>query len=65
MTIDQLGKMSADTRNPFIANAMEIMNETENRYSGIPTVLAAMKEYGLPAPIFSSRLSRSSMLRCV
>lgn len=54
MTIDQLGKMSADTRNPFIANAMEIMNETENRYSGIPTVLAAMEEYGLPAPIFSS-----------
>lgn len=54
MTIDQLGKMSADTRNPFIANAMEIMNETENRYSGIPTVLAAMEEYGLPAPVFSS-----------
>lgn len=53
-TIDQLGKMSADTRNPFIANAMEIMNETENRYSGIPTVLAAMEEYGLPAPVFSS-----------
>lgn len=54
MTIDQLGKMSADTRNPFIANAMEIMNETENRYSGIPTVLATMDEYELPAPIFSS-----------
>lgn len=54
MTLDQLGKVSADTRNPFIANAMEIMNETENRYSGIPTVLAAMKEYGLPAPVFIS-----------
>lgn len=54
MTLDQLGKISADTRNPFIANAMEIMNETENRYSGIPTVLAAMEEYELPAPIFSS-----------
>lgn len=54
MTIDQLGKMSADTRNPFIANAMEIMNKTENRYSGIPTVLAAMEEHGLPAPIFTS-----------
>lgn len=54
MTIDQLGKVSADTRNPFIANAMEIMNETENRYSGIPTVLAAMEEYGLPAPVFIS-----------
>lgn len=54
MTIDQLGKVSADTRNPFIANAMEILDETENRYSGIPTVLAAMEEYGLPAPVFTS-----------
>ncbi|MBE6853572.1 MAG: AAA family ATPase [Ruminococcus sp.] len=54
MTLDQLGKVSADTRNPFIANAMEILDETENRYSGIPTVLAAMEEYALPAPVFSS-----------
>ncbi len=53
-TIDRLGKMSADTRNPFIANALEILGETENRYSGIPTVISAMKEYGLPAPEFIS-----------
>ena len=46
--------MSADTRNPFIANALELMGVTENRYSGIPTVLAAMEEYHLPAPIFES-----------
>ena len=49
-----LGKMSADTRNPFIANALEILGETENRYSGIPTVISAMKEYGLPVPEFIS-----------
>lgn len=53
-TIDRLGKMSADTRNPFIANALEILGETENRYSGIPTVINAMKEYGLPSPEFLS-----------
>lgn len=53
-TIDRLGKMSADTRNPFIANALEILGETENRYSGIPTVVSAMREYGLPAPEFIS-----------
>lgn len=53
-TIDRLGKMNADTRNPFIANALEILGETENRYSGIPTVINAMKEYGLPAPEFVS-----------
>lgn len=54
MTLDQLGKISADTRNPFIANALEIMGETENRYSGIPTVINAMGEYGLPMPKFES-----------
>lgn len=54
MTLDQLGKVSADTRNPFIANAMEIMDETENRYSGIPTIINAMKEAGLPKPVFEN-----------
>ena len=54
MTLDQLGKMSADTRNPFIANALEIIGETENRYNGIPTVINAMSEYGLPMPKFES-----------
>lgn len=54
MTLDQLGKVSADTRNPFIANALEILGETKNRYSGIPTVINLMNEYGLPAPEFVS-----------
>jgi ATP-dependent DNA helicase RecG len=54
MTLDSLGKMSADTRNPSIANAMEILGETENRYSGIPTIRNAMEAYGLPAPVFES-----------
>lgn len=54
MTIDRLGKVSADTRNPAIANAMEILGETENRYSGIPTIINAMEEHGLPAPKFES-----------
>ena len=54
MTLDRLGKVSADTRNPAIANAMEILGETENRYSGIPTIINAMEEYGLQAPIFES-----------
>ena len=54
MTLDRLGKVSADTRNPSIANAMEILGETENRYSGIPTILNAMEEHGLPAPKFEN-----------
>ena len=54
MTLDSLGKMSADTRNPCIAGAMEMLSETENRYSGIPTIRNAMAEYGLPEPVFES-----------
>lgn len=54
MTLDNLGKVSADTRNPVIANAMEVLDETENRYSGIPTIINAMKEHGLPAPKFEN-----------
>ena len=54
MTLDNLGLVSADTRNPYIAGALEIMGETENRYSGIPTIRSAMKEANLPQPIFES-----------
>ena len=54
MTLDQLGKISPDTRNPFIANALEVLGETENRYSGIPTIISAMKEWGLPLPKFEN-----------
>lgn len=52
MTLDNLGFVSADTRNPYIAGTLEIMGETENRYSGIPTIRSAMKNAGLPQPVF-------------
>ena len=54
MTLDNLGFVSADTRNPYIAGALEIMGETENRYSGMPTVRSAMKNAGLPQPVFEN-----------
>ncbi len=54
MTLDRLGKVAADTRNPYLAAALEIMGTTENRYSGIPTVYAAMEEYSLPEPKFEN-----------
>ena len=50
--IDQLGKVQPDTRNPIIANELEVLKVTENRYSGIPTIRRAMHEYGLPQPEF-------------
>lgn len=55
ITVDDLGKVSADTRNPFIAGALEIMINTENRFSGIPTVRSELKKAGMPAPVFIDR----------
>lgn len=55
ITINDLGKVSADTRNPYLAGAMEIMINTENRFSGIPTVRAELKKADLPDPVFIDR----------
>ena len=52
LSIDTLGKIQPDTRNPVIATALEVMDVTENRYSGIPTILRECKAHGLPAPEF-------------
>ena len=52
ITLDQLGQIQADTRNPLLATALETMSLTENRYSGIPTVRREMRERGLPMPQF-------------
>ena len=54
LTIDKLGKVGADTRNPYLASASEIMLETENRFSGIPTIRREMKEHGLSEPLFEN-----------
>lgn len=52
LSIDTLGKIQPDTRNPVIATALEVLDVTENRYSGIPTILRECKAHGLPAPEF-------------
>ena len=52
INIDQLGKVQADTRNPVLATALEVMGITENRYSGIPTIRREMKECKLLPPAF-------------
>jgi ATP-dependent DNA helicase RecG len=54
LSVDQLGKIQPDTRNPVIANAMEILRLTESRYSGIPTVRRLTAEHGLPDPVFEN-----------
>ena len=54
LTINDLGKVPGDTRNPFIASNLEVMIDTENRFSGIPTVCKAMKDAKLPPPLFEN-----------
>lgn len=53
-TITSLGEYGADTRNPYLANALEIIGQTENRYSGIPTIRNAMASAHLKEPLFES-----------
>ena len=55
ITVNDLGKVSADTRNPYMAGALEIMIDTENRFSGIPTIAAELKKADMPAPVFIDR----------
>ena len=53
LTIDQLGNVQPDTRNPVLVTAMETLGKTENRYSGVPTIRYAMKQLSLPEPQFT------------
>lgn len=53
ISIDALGKVRPETRNAALANMLELLKITENRYSGIPTMRREFASAGLPAPIFS------------
>lgn len=52
-TLEDLGKTRPETRNPVLANMLELLKVTENRYSGIPTMIAEARKAGLPDPEFS------------
>ncbi len=52
ITLSSLGKVGADTRNPYIASNLEIMIDTENRFSGIPIIINEMEKAKLPPPVF-------------
>jgi ATP-dependent DNA helicase RecG len=53
ISINLLGKVHPETRNPALANILELLHVTENRYSGIPTIRTEFENAGLPAPAFS------------
>lgn len=52
MTVQDLGYARPDLRNPALATMAEFLLQTENRYSGIPTIRREMAEASLPAPVF-------------
>lgn len=54
ISIGSLGKARADTRNLALANILEVLRETENRYSGISTIRREMREAGMPESEFSA-----------
>lgn len=62
ITIDSLGKVRPETRNAALANMLELLDVTENRYSGIPTIRGEFRNAGLPAPIFSVRHGEFSVI---
>lgn len=62
LRVDQLGKVQPDTRNPVLAVAMEVLDETENRYSGIPTMRRELAQAGMQPPEF--RDERGSFVVC-
>ena len=55
MSVDMIGKVRPETRNPALVDMMEVMGYTENRYSGIPTMQREMQSFGLPPPEFENR----------
>ena len=61
LSVDQLGKVQPDTRNPVLAVAMEILNQTENRYSGIPTIYRELAAANMPEPEFINRKGNFSV----
>lgn len=64
ITVDQLGKVQPDTRNPVIASILEVLKITENRYSGIPTIRRCMQEYHLPQPEFADERGNFVVTLC-
>ena len=54
MTVEDLGHSRPDLRNPVLATMSESLLNTENRYSGIPTIYREMRKMNLPDPVFQN-----------
>lgn len=54
VSVELLGKGRPETRNPVLANIMEVLKVSENRYSGIPTMRRELRLADLPEPRFDA-----------
>lgn len=54
-SVELLGRIRPETRNAALANMLELLKITENRYSGIPTIYKELEKAGLPEPVFDVR----------
>ena len=59
--VQQLGKGRPETRNPALANILELLRVSEHRYSGIPTMFLEFKEAELPCRNSMSRVICSKL----
>lgn len=50
--VSALGRMEIGKRNAFLVDILEAVHKTENRNSGILTMRAECKAWGLPEPLF-------------
>lgn len=55
LSVDTLGKVRPEARNAALANMLEILHVTENRYSGIPTIRKELRDAKLPEAEFYVR----------
>ena len=54
-SIDNLGYVNIQTRNPTLVSILEIQGVAENRHSGIPLIREEMRRAGLRPPVFVDR----------
>ncbi len=52
ISIEELGSGAVDIRNPHLASAVEILMNSDSRFSGIPITTYSCNEQGLPRPLF-------------
>lgn len=66
MSINELGKIHPETRNPILTNMLEILHITENRYSGVPTIYRELKKMAYQLLfLYHNRVNSKLLLKIV